>query len=91
MDVPVDGGQILDDVSAQSSLLQQAAAVLVDGVLSFTLGSEQTVALNEVLAQVNFGAGVLEGATAVRSRALVIVQTHLRAGETEESDPDGTN
>lgn len=78
VDVPVDEGQVLDDVSAQSSLLQQVPSMLIDDVLSFTLGFKQTVVLNKVLAQVNFGAGVLEGAGAVRSRTFVIVQTHLR-------------
>lgn len=59
--------------------------MLVDDVLSFTLGSKQTVALNKVLAQVNFGAGVLEGAGAVRSQTFVIVRTHLRTGGTKSA------
>lgn len=78
VDVPVD---LLDDASAQSSLLQHAAAMLVDGVLPFTLESEHAVALNEVLTQVNFGAFVLEAAGTVRTRAFVIVRTHLRQEE----------
>ena len=77
VDVPVDEGQVVDDVPTQSSVLQHTAAVVVDGMLAFTLGSKHAVTLNEVLTQVNFGAGVLEGAAAVRTRAFVIVQTHL--------------
>lgn len=82
VDVPVDEGQLLDDVATQSSLLQHAAAMLVDGVLSFTLESEHAGALNEVLTQVHFGALLLEGAAAVRTGAFVIVQTHLRQEDT---------
>lgn len=77
VDVPVDGGQALDDLSAQASVLQLAPARLIDGVLSLTLGAEQAVALNQVLAQVNFGAGILEGAAAVRRRTFVVVRTQL--------------
>lgn len=57
--------------------------MLIDDMLSFTLGPEQTVALNKVLAQVNFGAGVLEGAGAMRSRTFVIMGAHLRTGGTK--------
>lgn len=80
VDVPVDEGQLLDDVSAQSSLLQHAAAMLVDGVLSVTLASEHAVAPDEVLTQVHFGAALLEGAA-----AFVIVQTHLRQEDTRHT------
>lgn len=77
VDVPVDEGQLLDDVSAQSSLLQHAAAMVSDGVQPFTLESEGAVALNKVLTQVDFGAGLLEAAAAVRTGTFVIVLTHL--------------
>ncbi len=78
VDVPVDEGQLLDDGSAQSPLLQHAAAMLADGVQSLTPGSEHAVALNEVLTQVHFGAALPEGAAAVRGGAFVIVHTNLR-------------
>lgn len=78
VDVPVDEGQLLDDVLSQSFLQKQAAAMLLDGVLPVTLKSEHAVALNKVLTQVNFGAVLLEGAAAVRTGAFVIVLTHLR-------------
>lgn len=77
VDVPVDEGQLLDDVLSQSFLQKQAAAMLLDGVLPVTLKSEHAVALNKVLTQVNFGAVLLEGAAAVRTGAFVIVLTHL--------------
>lgn len=80
VDVPVDEGQLLDDVFAQSSLLQHAAAMLVDGVLSVTFASEHAVALDEVLTQVHFGAALLEGAA-----AFVIMQTHLRQEDTRNT------
>lgn len=77
VDVLVDEGQLLDDVSAQPPLLQHEASMLVNGVLSVATESESAVATNEVLAQVNFGAQLLEGAA-----ALVVVQTHLRREDT---------
>lgn len=77
VDVPVDEGQLLDDASAQSSLLQHAAAMLVDGMVPVAPESEHAVALNEVLTQVHFGAVLLEAAAAVKTRAFVVVQTHL--------------
>lgn len=82
VDVPVDEGQLLDDVSAQSSLLQPAAASLVNGMAAFTLESEHAVALNEVLTQVHLGTVLLEGAASVRTRTFVVVQTHLRPEQT---------
>lgn len=78
VDVPVDEGQLLDDLPAQPSLLQHAAAVLVDGVLPVTPEPEHAVALNEVLTHVNLSAALLEGAAAVRTGAFVVVHTHLR-------------
>ncbi|PWA18307.1 hypothetical protein CCH79_00020187, partial [Gambusia affinis] len=76
--VPVDGGQISDELAAQPPLLQDALAVLVHGVLPPAPRPEPADALQEVLAQVQLGAGVLEPAAAVRSRAFVVVNTHLR-------------
>lgn len=85
VDVAVDGRQVVDDVTAQSSLLQHAAAVLVNGVQPFALFSKDAVALHEVLAQVHFGAVIPETTAAVRPRAFVIVNTHLR--EREHTEP----
>lgn len=89
VDVAVDGRQVVDDVTAQSSLLQHAAAVLVNGMQPFALFSKDAVALHEVLAQVHFGAVALETTAAVRPRAFVIVHTHLseraRAREREKT------
>lgn len=82
VEVSVDGGQVVDDVSAQAALLQHAAAAFVDGVLTLALGSEHAVALNKVQTQVHFGAGVREAAGAVWTTAFVVVQTHLREEET---------
>lgn len=85
VDVAVDGRQVVDDVTAQSSLLQHVAAALVNGMQPFALFSKDAVALHEVLAQVHFGAVALETTAAVRPRAFVIVHTHLseRASESE--------
>lgn len=91
VDVPVDEGQLVDDVSAQSSLLQPAATSLVNGVAAFTLKSEHAVALNEVLTQVHLGAVLLEGAAAMRTRTFVVVQTHLRPEQTKHLTDERTN
>lgn len=77
MDVPVEEGQLLDDATAQSSFLQHAAAMLVDGVLSVTLAPEHAVATDKVLTQVHLGAALLEAAA-----VFVVVQTHLRQEDT---------
>lgn len=84
--VPVDEGQVVDDVSTQSSLLQQSAAAVADGVLAVTPESKDAVVLNEVLTQVKLGAGVLEGAAAVRTGASVIVCAHLRRQVRQSED-----
>lgn len=77
VDVAVDGRQVVDDVTAQSSLLQHVAPVLVNGMQPFALFSKDAVTLHEVLTQVHFGAVALETTAAVRPRAFVIVHTHL--------------
>ena len=77
VDVLVDEGQLLDDAGAQSPVLQHEASMLVNSVLSVATEAESAVAANKVLAQVNFGAQLLEGAA-----ALVVVQTHLRREDT---------
>lgn len=68
---------MLDDVSAQSSLLKRPASLFVHRVAASTAASKETVASKEVLTQVKSGAVVLEGAAAVRPRALVVVDAHL--------------
>lgn len=77
VDVAVDGRQVVDDVTAQSSLLQHVAPVLGNGMQPFALFSKDAVTLHEVLTQVHFGAVALETTAAVRPRAFVIVHTHL--------------
>ena len=80
VDVSVDEGQLVDDVTAQSSLRQHAAPRCVDGAPAFAGESEGAVAAKKVLTQVDFGAAVPEAAAAVRTgaAATVIVHAHLR-------------
>lgn len=76
--VLVDEGQVVDDVTAEPPLLQHAPAVLVDDVLPLALVPEHAVVLHKVHAHVHLGAGVPEGAGAMRPGALVVVRAHLR-------------
>lgn len=88
--VPVDDGQISDELAAQPPLLQDALAALVHGVLPPAPRPEPADALQEVLAQVQLGAGVLEPAAAVRSRAFVVMNAHLRRRRSRRRKTTGT-
>ena len=63
----------MNDVTAQATLLQQAAAAFIDGVKTFALRSKETVALNQVLTQMHLGTGVRKTAGAIRTATFVIV------------------
>lgn len=62
VNVLVEVGQVLDEVTAEAALLQHPVAVLVYAVKPLALGTEDAVVLHKVQAHVHFSAVLLEGA-----------------------------
>lgn len=85
VDVLVNKWQVVDDLAAETSLLQHAPAVLVDRMQPLAAMAEPTVVLDEVLTDVQLGAGGLKGAGPVRTRALVVMGAYLCEGDREQS------
>lgn len=82
MNILVDVGQVMDEVTTETPLLQHPAAVLVDAVLPFALRAEQTGVLDKVLTNMHLSAALHKGAGTKKPRAFIVVSTNLRIHST---------